>query len=169
MRRIALLSDTHGHLPSHWKEFMHDAHEIWHAGDVGDISVLEALNSFRPIRCVYGNMDGTLVRYQTTEHLVFTVEGLVVYMVHIGGYPGRYEPKALEMIKKHHPGLFISGHSHILKVMPDLKYNLLHINPGAAGTSGIHQVITMLRFSIEGGKVMDLEISEIPRRSNLQD
>jgi uncharacterized protein len=164
MIRIGLLSDTHGYLhPSLW-DFFSPCDEIWHAGDIGAIDVADRLSAFRKLRAVYGNIDGTEARSMFPEFQVFTVEGVKVVMTHIGGYPGRYEKKALDRIRVEKPGLFISGHSHILKVIYDKKHQLLHINPGASGKSGLHTLITCVRFTIEGNNMRDLEVFEAERK-----
>jgi hypothetical protein len=164
MTRIGLLSDTHGSLPGKTFDFFRDCDEIWHAGDAGSIELLDELNAFRPLRAVYGNIDDHKVRSAHPEDQLFMCEMIKVYMTHIGGYPGRYEPRAKKIILKERPAIFISGHSHILKVMPDRKLHLLHINPGAAGNMGLHKKITMLRFEIEGEEILNLEILEKSRR-----
>jgi len=166
MLRIGLLSDTHSWLDPRLPEHFSGCDEIWHAGDFGD-TVSETLQGFLPLRGVFGNIDGTLIRQQFPEHLVFIVEGIKVYITHIGGYPGNYSPEARKRIEADKPGLFISGHSHICKVMRDEKYNLLHINPGAAGRHGHHKMRTAARFAIESGKIKDLEIIELGLRGAL--
>jgi putative phosphoesterase len=163
MTKIGLLSDTHGSLPTKTFEFFKECHQVWHAGDFGNITVLEQLEKFRPLVAVHGNIDNTEIRAIYPEFQVVMVEKVRVLMTHIGGYPGRYFPRALEAIQREMPDLFISGHSHILKVMFDKKYNLLHINPGAAGKSGLHKKITMARFVIDGDQIKDLEIFEQER------
>jgi len=169
MKRIGLLSDTHGHIDPRVFEFFKDTEEIWHAGDIGNAAALEELRAFRPVRAVYGNIDGQDVRHLCPHEQLFLCGQMKVYMVHIGGYPGRYTPNALEKIKKEKPGLFISGHSHILKVIWDKKHELLHLNPGAAGKSGLHKVVTMMRFSIDGVNIKELEIFEAPRKNTLEE
>jgi uncharacterized protein len=144
-------------------DFFADCDEIWHAGDIGPIELTDKLAAFKPLRAVYGNIDDHLVRINFPENLVFYCEGLKVFITHIGGYPGRYSPAALSMIKREKPGLFICGHSHILKVMPDNKHNLLHINPGAAGNYGFHDKITFVRFAVNSTLIDKLEIKEIDR------
>ncbi len=163
MLKIGLLSDTHGSLPMAVSGFFRDCSEIWHAGDVGNIGVLDRLASLTKVRAVYGNVDGSEVRSEHPEILCFRVEDLEVVMMHIGGYPGNYSRKALEQIRSVKPGLFVSGHSHILKVIYDKKHQLLHLNPGAAGKEGWHKKITLLRFDIEGKEIRNLEINELPR------
>ena len=165
MKRIALISDTHNYLDPLIYKYARQCDEIWHAGDVGTISVCDELVKFKPVRAVFGNIDGQDVRINYPEVLSFTIEGLNVLMLHIGGYPGHYTPQARMEIAKHSPGLFISGHSHILKVMPDKKNKLLHINPGAAGVHGFHAMKTMVRFIIENGKVSDLQAIELGKRA----
>ena len=165
MKKIGLLSDTHGSIPEKVFEFFSPCQEIWHAGDIGNIAVLETLEAFRHVRAVYGNIDGTEIRARTPEIITQTIEDVKMSMIHIGGYPGKYQPKALEIIRKEQPKVFISGHSHILKVMYDKKHNLLHINPGAAGKSGLHQKITMVRFDLGKGEIKNLEVFEKDRKS----
>ena len=163
MTRIGLLSDTHGKIHPRVFVFFKECDEIWHAGDIGNLESIDELNAFKPTRAVYGNIDGGKLRVMLKEAAFFQIEKVRILMMHIGGYPNRYSPKAKELIARYKPTLFISGHSHILKVMPDSKNNLLHINPGAAGTSGFHKFITMVRFTIDGDKIEDLEVLEIKR------
>ena len=168
MIRIGLLSDTHGYLDPQIEKHFTDCDEIWHAGDIGDPDIARRLNEWRPLRAVYGNIDGASIRNQFTEELVFECEGLHVYMTHIGGYPGNYSPKALQTIGRVSPGLFICGHSHILKVMPDNSRKLLHMNPGASGKEGFHKFRTALRFKIDQGKIQDLEVIELGLRGKIE-
>lgn len=163
MTKIGLLSDTHGHLHEKVFDFFSDCQEIWHAGDIGTPDVLDRLSAFRTTRAVYGNIDGRDIRMACPLHQVFKCEEVKVFMTHIGGYPGRYNPTARKMIEEEKPQLFISGHSHILKVMNDSRHHLLHINPGAAGNSGIHQHITLVKFKISGNRISDLEVFESRR------
>ncbi|GAB1405558.1 metallophosphoesterase family protein [Lentimicrobium sp.] len=163
MKRIGLLSDTHGHLPEKTAEFFENCDEIWHAGDIGNQITAQTLNDIKPLKAVYGNIDGGDIRTDYPEYLFFDCEMMRVLMLHIGGYPGRYTSRARELIKTYRPSLFISGHSHILKVIYDNKFQLLHINPGAAGKQGFHQVRTLLRFTIDGDRVEGLEILELKR------
>jgi len=167
VKTIGLLSDTHGYFHPRIPEFFSGCDEIWHAGDVGSSEIIDKLEAIATVRAVYGNIDGQLLRKDFPEVAMFTVEELKVLMIHIGGYPGHYRPKSREMIEKYRPGLFISGHSHILKVIPDNKYGLLHINPGAAGHSGFHKSITLVRFNIDKGRVQDLEILDIERHQKI--
>lgn len=163
MLQIGLLSDTHGFVNPRIVEFFSLCHEIWHAGDIGNMDTADAFALLKPFKAVYGNIDGTQVRTSYPRNLVFNCEGIKVLMTHIGGYPGRYEKETRLLIEKEKPGLFISGHSHILKVMYDKKHSLLHINPGAAGNSGFHHVITCVRFVIDGDEIRNLEVFEKQR------
>ncbi len=162
--RIGLLSDTHSFVePVIFKHF-NACDEIWHAGDIGSLDVVEQLSDFKPFRAVYGNIDDHKMRATFPEDLVFELEGVKVLMTHIAGYPGKYNPRVRGLIQNHKPKLFICGHSHILKVMPDKRFNLLHMNPGAIGNHGFHQVKTMLRFTIERGTIKDLDVIELKRK-----
>jgi uncharacterized protein len=163
MKRIGLLSDTHGFIHPRVFSFYNECDEIWHAGDIGDYNTLSTLSDFKPVRAVFGNIDGGDIRSDLNEYEVFTLEGIKTVIVHIGGYPGRYSTLGRKLINDHKPNLFISGHSHILKVIPDKLNNLLHINPGAAGNNGFHKLITMVKFSINSGNISDLEIFECNR------
>jgi len=165
MYRIGVLSDTHGFMDSRLNDFFKDCNEIWHAGDIGDLSVADELESSKPLIAVYGNIDGNDCRIRYPREQRKRVQGLDVWMVHIGGYPGNYDISIKERLIADPPGLFISGHSHILKVIYDKKYSLLHINPGAAGRHGLHKVRTAVRFAIIDSKVTDLEIIELGARS----
>ncbi|MCC3159588.1 metallophosphatase family protein [Hymenobacter sp. 15J16-1T3B] len=162
--RIGLLSDTHSHYDDRIGHHLQDCDEIWHAGDVGDEKVLDALLALAPLRAVSGNIDDRSVRLRCPETLVFEVEGLKVLIHHIGGYPGRYAPGARPLLQRERPGLFVCGHSHILRVMPDRQLGLLHLNPGAAGRHGFHKVRTLLKFRIEAGRVLDLQAVELGPR-----
>jgi len=163
MKRIGLLSDTHGYVDEAVYKFFDKVDEIWHAGDFGNIETADKLSAFKPLRGVYGNIDEHKVRLTYPETLRFTCEKVPVLMTHIGGYPKRYEKRVLAEFQLNLPKLFISGHSHILKVMFDKKFNLLHINPGAAGKYGLHKKITMVRFVIDGDNISDLEVYERQR------
>lgn len=164
--KIGLLSDTHGYVDARIFQHFKDCDEIWHAGDFGNMQVVKALQDFKPLRGVYGNIDGQDIRKEFPELEVFTCAGLQVMMTHIGGYPGRYAPGISQKIRSLHPGLFISGHSHILKVMYDKQVGCLHMNPGAAGKQGWHKVRTLLRFSIEDAEVKHLELIELGAKGN---
>ncbi len=163
MKRIGLLSDTHGFIHPEIPRIFASCDEIWHAGDFGSLEVMQELSSIKPLRGVHGNIDGQDIRQIYPRFLRFRCEDADVLITHIGGYPDRYTPEVRPIIESGPPDLFISGHSHILKVMPDNRNQLLHINPGAAGKSGFHQVITMVRFSIDGQRVKDLEVVEFQR------
>lgn len=163
MTRIGLLSDTHGFLHEKVFDFFGQCHEIWHAGDIGTHEVLDRLSGFKTTRAVFGNIDGSDIRLSCPLHQLFLCEEVKVFMTHIGGYPGRYNPAALKLIREEKPQLFISGHSHILKVINDSKHKLLHINPGAAGNSGLHKHITLVKFEIDGNRITNLEIFESTR------
>ena len=164
--RIGLLSDTHSFLDERVFEHFAECDEVWHAGDFGSLEVLRTLQEFKPLRGVYGNIDGAGVRAEMPLDLRFECDGLPVFMTHIGGYPGRYDPRVGKILKEEPPvkGLFISGHSHILKVMPDKNLDFLHINPGACGNEGWHKVKTLIRFSIEKGRLFDLQVIELGGR-----
>ncbi|MCQ2325121.1 MAG: metallophosphatase family protein [Paludibacteraceae bacterium] len=164
MTRIGLLSDTHGYLDKRVFEYFKDVDEIWHAGDIGSAEVLQALREFKPTRAVYGNMDSGDVRYSLSEFYRFRIEDVNVLMTHIGGYPGRYNPWLLPMFAKEKPNLFVCGHSHILKVQYDSTYGFLTMNPGAAGKQGWQTVQTLLRFTIDKEKIMDLEVIELAKK-----
>ncbi|MGV4414344.1 metallophosphoesterase family protein [Chryseobacterium sp. T1] len=164
MKRILLLSDTHSYMDDRILKYAEDADEIWHAGDFGNLQVIEALEQLKPLRGVYGNIDDAKIRTIFPEVSSFMCEDVKVLMIHIGGYPGKYSPLAKKEIETQKPQLFISGHSHILKAMNDSKNNLLHLNPGACGTQGWHKVRTMMRFSINGKNIQDLEVIELGAR-----
>ena len=163
MKKIGVLSDTHGRLIPQVFTFFKDVDEIWHAGDIGNIETAEQLEAFKPLRAVHGNIDDYVVRLQYPEDLYFQVEDVHVYMTHIGGYPGHYMPEVRIILQEKHPALYVCGHSHILKVMYDKNLELLHINPGAAGQSGFHKKITMVRFAIDGKEIKDMEIFDLDR------
>jgi len=164
MKTIGLISDTHGYLDESVFKHFENCDEIWHAGDFGTIEIADQLNAFKPLRGVYGNIDGQNIRVQYPEHLRFDCEELKVWITHIGGYPGRYSPGIREEIYRNPPGLFITGHSHILKVIYDKKISCLHLNPGAAGKQGWHKVRTLLRFCISGEKIHNLDVIELANR-----
>lgn len=163
MKKILLLSDTHGYIDDKILEYVKQADEVWHAGDIGDIKVTDGIKILKPLRAVYGNIDNTNIRVEFPEHNRFNCEEVDVWITHIGGYPNRYDIRVRETIKQNPPDLFISGHSHILKVISDKKLNLLHMNPGAIGKYGLHKVRTMLRFEIDGKKIQNLEVIEFKR------
>ena len=164
MIRIGLLSDTHNYLDPILLTHFEECDEIWHAGDVGTVAVTDELAKHKPIRVVYGNIDGNDIRKTFPEHLRFHCEGVDVWMTHIGGYPKKYDVLVREEIRSNPPKLFICGHSHILKVIYDDQLNLLHINPGAAGKYGFQMVRTAVRFTIDGNDIKDLEVIELGKR-----
>ena len=168
MKRIGLLSDTHGFLDPMFFEHFGACDEIWHAGDFGSLEVLEQLRRFKPLRGVYGNIDGNDIRSAVDEQLVFECEKVRVLMRHIGGAPPRYNPETRKELSLHRPRLFISGHSHILKVVYDEKIACLHMNPGAAGNQGWHKVRTLIRFVVDGEDMRDCEVIELGRRGMLR-
>lgn len=163
MTKIGLLSDTHGWLNPAIYDFFKDCDEIWHAGDIGSDDVAIELSAFKKLRAVYGNIDDWEIRADYPQFQIFKVEDVKVVMTHIGGYPNAYAPGIRQMLLEKRPDIFISGHSHILKVMRDPKLNLLHLNPGAAGMKGFHKKVTMLRFQINGKEATNLEIYEADR------
>ena len=166
MKRIGLLSDTHGYLDKGVVKHLAETDEIWHAGDIGNISVTDYLAKWKPLRAVWGNIDGHVHRAHFPKDMIFETEGVKVVMTHIAGYPDKYNHEARELIKAHRPKLFICGHSHILKVQYDKRNQLLYMNPGASGIHGFHQVKTILRFTIDGEDITDLEVVEIGKRSD---
>ncbi|TMU57389.1 metallophosphoesterase family protein [Flagellimonas algicola] len=164
MTKILLLSDTHGHIDDSILKYVAQADEVWHAGDIGSLSVTDSIQKLKPLRAVHGNIDNHVIQKEFLEHERFLCEQVDVWITHIGGYPNRYDRRIKEEIKLNPPKLFICGHSHILKVMHDKKLNLLHMNPGACGKYGLHQIRTMLRFVIDGDKISDLEVIELGKR-----
>lgn len=163
MKKILLLSDTHSYIDESILKYAREADEIWHAGDIGNLSVADELEKCGMFRAVYGNIDDEKIRAAYPLHNRFMCEGADVWITHIGGYPGRYDARVREKINRNPPKLFISGHSHILKVMNDKKLGLLHMNPGAIGKHGFHKKRTMLRFKVHQGKFSDLEVIEFDR------
>ncbi len=163
MKKIGIISDTHGTFDDTLRHFLRDVDEIWHAGDIGTLALADEIAAFKPLRAVWGNIDGADVRraYHQTE--VFECEGARVVMMHIGGYPKRYRPESVELIMRHRPTLFVAGHSHILTVVYDQRYNHLHINPGGAGNYGIHKVRSAVRFEIHNGEFSNMEVGEWSR------
>ncbi|WP_313360956.1 metallophosphoesterase family protein, partial [Empedobacter sp.] len=158
-----LLSDTHSYIDDRILEYAQQADEIWHAGDIGDISVTDKLAEIKPLRAVYGNIDDNKARAEFPLNNRFTLEGVDVWITHIGGYPGKYNPAIRKEITENPPKLFICGHSHILKVMPDKQLGLIHMNPGAVGKHGFQKVRTMLRFELNKGKIENLEVIEFKK------
>ena len=163
MTKILLLSDTHGYIDDVILKYVRMADEVWHAGDIGDLKVTDAIKAIKPIKAVFGNIDDHNVRKEYPEHNRFLCEEVNVWITHIGGYPNKYNIRVKEAINTNPPDLFICGHSHILKVMPDKKLNLLHMNPGAIGKHGFHSVRTMLCFEIDGKEIKNLEVIELKK------
>lgn len=161
MKKILLLSDTHSHVDDTILKYVALADEVWHAGDIGDLIVTDTLKKVKPLRAVYGNIDDDKARMEFPLHQRFLCEDVDVWITHIGGYPGKYNPAIRTDILHNPPKLFICGHSHILKVQFDKTNQLLHMNPGACGIYGFHQVRTMLRFEIDGDRIQNLEIIEL--------
>lgn len=168
MKKILLLSDTHGFLDQKMLKHINEADEVWHAGDWGAIALSDYIKALKPVKSVWGNIDGQELRTEYPLHNRFDCEGLDVWITHIGGYPGSYSPAVRDMLKANPPKLFITGHSHILKVMRDQQLGLLHINPGAAGIQGFHKVRTMVRFQVADGQVTNLEAIELGPRADLK-
>jgi len=164
MKKILLLSDTHSYIDEQILKFVKQADEVWHAGDIGDLKVTDTLKKIKPLRAVYGNIDDKDARAEFPLDLKFTIENITVWMTHIGGYPNKYNLRIREEIKQNPPKIFISGHSHILKVQYDKKLELLHLNPGAAGKHGFHKIRTMLRFEVDKSDIKNLEIIELAKR-----
>ncbi|MCA6422871.1 MAG: metallophosphoesterase family protein [Flavobacterium sp.] len=164
MKKILLLSDSHSHIDDTILKYVNQADEVWHAGDIGDLNVTDSIGKIKPLRAVYGNIDDDKARTEFPLHNRFFCENVAVWITHIGGYPGKYNQAIRTQLQTNTPKLFISGHSHILKVQFDKKLNLLHMNPGACGIHGFHQVRTMLRFEIDGDKIQNLEIIELAKK-----
>ncbi len=163
MKKIGLLSDTHNFWDEKYEQFFADCDEIWHAGDIGSLQLAQRFEKLKPFRAVYGNIDDFTTRRVYPEFIRFTLEKVDVLMTHIGGYPGKYDPRVKGRLFSNPPKLFVCGHSHILKVIYDKSIDCLHINPGAAGKYGFHSVRTLLRFILDNGDIRDLEIIEIDK------
>lgn len=161
MKKIGILSDTHSCWDDRFAKYFMDCDEIWHAGDIGDEAVIDRLEQVAPVRAVYGNCDGGMLRRRFKEVECFTVEGVKVWMTHIGGYPGKYAPGVKARLQLTHPNIFISGHSHILKVINDPQLGILHINPGAAGHQGWQTVRTLVILTLDAGDIKDCEVIEL--------
>jgi putative phosphoesterase len=164
MKKILLLSDTHGHIDERILKYAQEADEIWHAGDIGDLIVTDTLAQIKPLRSVHGNIDGSIARVRFPENNIFTVEGLKFLITHIGGPPGKYTSLVREVIDEIKPDIFICGHSHILKVVRIKGRDMMHLNPGAAGIHGFHQIRTMVRFEVAQGKLQNMEVVELGLR-----
>lgn len=164
MTKILLLSDTHSHIDDAILKHVKWADEVWHAGDIGSLDITDAIAKLKPLKGVHGNIDDHIIQKEFPENNRFFCEGVDVFITHIGGYPPKYNMRTRDMIKENPPKLFICGHSHILKVMMDKKLGVLHMNPGACGKHGFHQLRTMLRFIIEEDNIKDLEVIELGKR-----
>lgn len=165
MTHIGLISDTHGLLDERVFEHFNDCDEVWHAGDVGSVTIIEQLTAFKPVRFVFGNIDSKEIQWQLPEHQFFTLEGFDIWMTHIGGAPPNYNPAVKKQFKEKIPDIFICGHSHILRVMHDeKKNNMLYMNPGAAGNEGFHRVKTLLKFTLDNRKMSNLGVIELGKR-----
>ncbi len=167
MKRIGLLSDTHSDFPERILDYFKDVDEIWHAGDIGSIEVTDRIAKFKPLRAVYGNIDDHIIRLQYPEFLSFELEGVNVLITHIAGKPGKYSTNSLPLIEKFRPKLFICGHSHILLVQNDPRFDMLWLNPGACGNKGFHKQKTLLRFELENGRIQNLEAIDLGKRAEL--
>ncbi|WP_442265328.1 metallophosphoesterase family protein [Tenacibaculum sp. ZS6-P6] len=163
MKKILLLSDTHSYIDDQILKFVQQADEVWHAGDIGNLRVTDTIKEYKPLRAVYGNIDDAEARAEFPLDDAFEVEGVSVWMTHIGGYPGKYKTRVYGELQKNRPKIFICGHSHILKVQFDKHFNLLHINPGAAGKHGFHKVRTMIRFELRAGEIENMEVIELAK------
>ena len=164
MTKILLLSDTHGYLDEQMLKYVYQVDEVWHAGDIGNLTVTDKIATIKPVRAVFGNIDSDKARLQFPLDNRFKVECKEVWITHIGGYPNRYEKRIKDELKLNPPDILICGHSHILKIIYDKKYNLLYINPGAAGKSGFHKVRTIIRFNIDKNQIGNMEIIELEQR-----
>lgn len=167
MKTIGLLSDTHSYLDTEFNQLFESCDEVWHAGDVGDLSTWDRLKQIKPVRAVFGNIDGAELRTCMPEWQFFELEGLKVLMIHIAGSPGKYNPKTVKLIKEHQPGLLICGHSHILKVQYFAQWQHLYMNPGAAGQHGFHHMRTAMRFNVRDGQIQNAEVIELGKRGKI--
>lgn len=167
--KIGLLSDTHGFLDPKILEYFKDVDEIWHAGDIGDIAVIETLEKVKTVRAVFGNIDSSSVYNRFPEDWMFTCEGVEVWITHIAGSPPRYNERIMRQLRSHPPGLLICGHSHIMKAQRDPQFdNMLYLNPGAAGNHGFHHIKTIVRFELAEGKVQDMQVIELGKRGTIK-
>src|SRR5580692_2971275 len=167
MPKILLLSDTHGYIDEVICRYASEADEIWHAGDIGSVEIYDTLAKIKPIRAVFGNIDGREIRTICPENQVFECEKKKIWVTHIGGYPPNYNPTLKRLLEQTKPDIFICGHSHILKVIFDKNLNLLHINPGAAGKQGLHSVRTMVRFVIGGSEIKNMDVIQLGKRGEI--
>lgn len=169
MRKILLLSDSHGYIDDRIFKYAKWSDEVWHAGDIGDLNVIRSLKKLSLVRAVYGNIDDSKIRSYYPENIYFECERLPVLITHIGGYPGKYSKRVHDLINKHRPKLFISGHSHILKVVHDKKYHFLHMNPGAIGLSGFHRKRTMIKFEVNDKKIENVFVIDLGNKSRISE
>ena len=168
MTRIGLISDTHGYLDPRVLDHFSNCDEIWHAGDIGDVSIIDQLEQYKPSRIVYGNIDNAEIARRTSEHLNFELEGFTIWITHIGGAPPRYNPAVFPELQKNLPDIFVCGHSHILRVIRDKElHDMLYINPGAAGKEGFHKIRTILRFNLHEGVISQMEVVELGKRGTI--
>tara|TARA_B100001758_G_C18351784_1_gene580301 strand:+ start:326 stop:817 length:492 start_codon:yes stop_codon:yes gene_type:complete len=163
VKKICIISDSHNYIDNNIINYIKKCDEVWHAGDIGDLNVCENIKQYTFLRAVYGNIDNHIIRIEYPEFVFFQCEKLKILMTHIGGSAGRYTKKTIELIKRYNPDIFICGHSHILKVSKDKKFNLIHINPGAIGKHGFHQVRTMIMLEIERKKILNMNVIEFKR------
>jgi uncharacterized protein len=166
LKRIGVISDTHGYFDTKIPKYFGDCDEIWHAGDIGDLSVTDELRKIAPVRGVHGNIDNHLIRTEFPAHQRFVIESCAIWITHIGGKPSTYNKYVLPELQRNAPKVFICGHSHICKVEFDKRFNMLYINPGAAGIHGFHKVQTLIRFCIEEGRLFNMEVIELGKRSS---
>lgn len=164
MQKILLLSDTHSFIDDQILKFVKQADQVWHAGDIGSLTVTDSIKKLKPLKAVFGNIDNKDIRAEFPLDNKFETENVTVWMTHIGGYPNNYYPRIKEDLANEKPTIFISGHSHILKVQYDKKLGILHLNPGAAGKHGFHKVRTMLRFELDNGEIKNMEIIELAKK-----
>jgi len=165
MKKICIISDTHSLLAADLLPYLEEADEVWHAGDIGSLDVLSALQKVSVTKAVFGNIDGHDIRLETSRDLAFKCEGMKVFMTHIGGYPGRYNARVKAILEEERPDIYICGHSHICKIVKDHKLDLIHINPGACGISGFHKFRTIVRMSVEGNAIKSMQVVELGPRS----
>ena len=163
MKKILLLSDTHDYIDGHIMKYVNESDEVWHAGDIGSIEVTDTISNSKPLRAVYGNIDGMELRVSFPKDLVFTCEGVRVFMTHIGGRPGHYAKGISQQLKSVQPKIFVCGHAHILKIQFDKTHQVLFINPGAMGKHGFHKFRTMVRFELSKGEITNMEVVEVKR------
>lgn len=167
MKKILMLSDSHSHIDESIINHAKCSDEIWHAGDIGDIKIIDSLKKYSLVRAVHGNIDNSIIRNECPENIFFKCEDISVLITHIGGYPGKYSKKITKMLIEYKPKLFVCGHSHILKIIQDDKFKLLHINPGASGIVGFHKKRTMVKFEIDKAEIKNLYVIDLGDRSKI--